>query len=205
MLFRSTFMISEPQQINIQAKTVNAFECDNINSGSVNLTVTGGTPPYNYQWSNGSITEDLTNIPMGKYSVIVTDSKGCNQTAQFEIIRQAPLSVSLNAQNVMNFDFNKLAKRFTANVSGGFAPYRLHWSKGVVEGTNNEIMETTQSTIVDLQVTDSIGCTLNYSFNVVIADIGISYDAVNCSKTKFQFSSMSATLQDNNYSYFWDF
>ena len=202
---RETFMISEPQQINIQAKSVNAFECDNINSGSINLTITGGTPPYNYQWSNGSITEDLINIPMGKYSVIVTDSKGCNQTAQFEIIRQAPLSVSLNAQNVMNFDFNRLAKRFTANVSGGFAPYRLHWSKGVVEGTNNEIMETTQSTIVDLQVTDSIGCTLNYSFNVVIADIGISYDAVNCSKTKFQFNSMSATIQDNNYSYFWDF
>ena len=202
---RETFMISEPQQINIASKITNAFECDNINSGFVNLTVTGGTPPYSYQWSDGSHSEDLSNIPAGKYSVIVTDSKACTQTTQFEIIRQDPLSVSLNSQNVMNFSFNKLAKRFTANVSGGFAPYQLHWNKGIVAGKNNEIMETSQSTIVDLQVTDSIGCTLNYSFNVVVADVGISYDAVDCSKSRYQFSSMSGSFEDTNYSYFWDF
>ena len=202
---RETFMISEPQQINIVAKTINAFECDNPNSGSINLTVTGGTAPYSYQWSNGSDSEDLTNIPTGKYSVIVTDSKGCNQSAQFSIIRQDPLTVSLNAQNVMNFKNNKLAKRFTANVSGGFAPYQLHWNMGTVDAQHNEIMETSQSTIVDLQVTDSIGCSLNYSFNVVVAEIGISYDAIDCSKSRYQFSSMSATIEENNYSYFWDF
>ena len=202
---RETFMISEPQQINIAAKVINAFECDNPNSGSINLSVTGGTPPYSYKWSNGSDSEDLNAIPTGKYAVIVSDSKGCNQSAQFEIIRQAPLTVSLNAQNVMSFSNNKLAKRFTANVSGGFAPYQLHWNKGIVEGQNNEIMETSQNTIVNLQVTDSIGCTLNYSFNVVVAEIGISYDAVDCSKSRYQFSSMSATIEENNYSFFWDF
>ena len=202
---RETFMISEPQQINLTAKTINAFECDNPNSGSIDLTVTGGTPPYHFQWSDGNNSEDLKNIPAGRYSLIVTDSKGCSQSAQFEIIRQAPLTVSLNSQNVMSFSDNKLAKRFIANVSGGFAPYQLHWNKGVVEGQNNEIMETTQSTIVDLQVTDSIGCTLNYSFNVIVAEIGISYDAIDCSKSRYQFSSMSATIEENTYSYFWDF
>ena len=115
---RETFMISEPQQINLTAKTINAFECDNPNSGSIDLTVTGGTPPYHFQWSDGNNSEDLKNIPAGRYSLIVTDSKGCSQSAQFEIIRQAPLTVSLNSQNVMSFSDNKLAKRFIANVSG---------------------------------------------------------------------------------------
>ena len=202
---RETFMISEPQQIYIQSKIVNAFDCDNPNSGSISLTVTGGTPPYSYQWSNGSDSLSLRNIPKGKYAVIITDSKGCSQSAQYEIIRQAPLTVSLNAQNVLDFDNSRVAKRFIANVSGGFAPYQLHWNNGVVEGVNNEIMRTSQSTVAELQVTDSIGCTLNYSFNIVITDIGISYEAIDCSKSRFQFNSKSAILEENNYSYLWDF
>ena len=202
---RETFMISEPQQIYIQSKVVNAFDCDNPNSGSISLTVTGGTPPYSYQWSNGSDSLSLRNIPKGNYAVIITDSKGCSQSAQYEIIRQAPLTVSLNAQNVLDFDNSRIAKKFIANVSGGFAPYQLHWNNGVVEGANNEIMRTSQSTVAELQVTDSIGCTLNYSFNIVISDIGISYETIDCSKSRFQFNSKSAILEETNYSYLWDF
>jgi Secretion system C-terminal sorting domain/Immune inhibitor A-like, MAM domain len=45
--------------------------------GSVDLTVSNGTSPYAYNWSNGATTEDLTGIAGGAYNVIVTDSNGC--------------------------------------------------------------------------------------------------------------------------------
>ncbi len=45
--------------------------------GQVNLTVSGGTPPYQFNWSNGAQTEDLQGVGAGNYTVTVTDGKQC--------------------------------------------------------------------------------------------------------------------------------
>jgi len=57
--------------------------CPGGSDGSVDLAVTGATPPVTYAWSNGAPTEDLTNVPAGTYSVTVTDANNCvaNATA----------------------------------------------------------------------------------------------------------------------------
>jgi gliding motility-associated-like protein len=47
------------------------------NTGSIELAVVGSLPPYSYLWSNGSISEELLDIPGGSYSVTVTDALGC--------------------------------------------------------------------------------------------------------------------------------
>lgn len=48
--------------------------------GQVDLTVSGGTSPYTYNWSNGETTQDLTNVSAGTYQVIITDNNGCTLT-----------------------------------------------------------------------------------------------------------------------------
>ncbi len=48
--------------------------CINTGNGSINLSVLGGTPPYTYSWSNGSTTEDLSEVLAGTYTVTVTDA-----------------------------------------------------------------------------------------------------------------------------------
>ena len=48
----------------------------NPTGGSVNLTVAGGTAPYDFQWSNGNNVEDLLNAAGGTYNVTVTDASG---------------------------------------------------------------------------------------------------------------------------------
>lgn len=49
--------------------------------GSVDLGVTGGYGPFNYQWSNGANTQDLPSVPAGNYAVTVTTADGCTATS----------------------------------------------------------------------------------------------------------------------------
>lgn len=48
--------------------------------GAIATTITGGTSPYTYSWSNGSTAANLSSLLTGTYNVIVTDAKGCVAT-----------------------------------------------------------------------------------------------------------------------------
>jgi len=50
------------------------------NNGSIDLTVSGGFPPYQYSWSTGDATQDLNALASGMYSVTITDINGCITT-----------------------------------------------------------------------------------------------------------------------------
>ena len=56
-----------------------------VSNNSIDITVSGGTPGYTFLWSNGAITEDLSNLSSGTYSVIVSDANGCTSTESFTV------------------------------------------------------------------------------------------------------------------------
>ena len=66
-------LISEPNPISISYSSNNVTTCQG-NNGSIDMTVTGGTRPYNFLWSNSDTTEDISNLTSGIYSVNITDS-----------------------------------------------------------------------------------------------------------------------------------
>lgn len=53
--------------------------------GAIDLTVLGGTPGYAFDWSNGSMTEDLEDLEAGSYEVLVIDGNGCEEGAFFTL------------------------------------------------------------------------------------------------------------------------
>lgn len=55
-------------------------DCNNQNGG-VDLTVSGGTSPYSYSWSNNATAEDISGLSYGFYWVNVEDAQGCTAWA----------------------------------------------------------------------------------------------------------------------------
>ena len=207
-----TFTILEPQPLILSANLTNALDCNNANSGAINLMVSGGTPPFIYSWSNGSSTEDLNTIPAGNYLVTVTDARGCSKTAQFVITRPSPLTLNVNTNTTANCSTHTVMQNFAAQASGGVPPYHFNWSSGTVSGINNEFMTTTQDGMMLLTVTDDIGCTTNYTFNVSIPSIGNpTFTTTSIGQTLYNLYSIEDPIQFNsvitgNYtSVVWDF
>jgi hypothetical protein len=54
-----------------------------VNTGYIDATVTGGTPPYAFSWSNGASTQDISDLIPGTYILSVTDLNGCISTNEF--------------------------------------------------------------------------------------------------------------------------
>jgi len=116
--------------------------CNGLSDGSINLSVTGGTPPYTYSWSNGATTQDISNLSSGYYNVTVTDAVGQTESSTFYISEPSPITItySVNAPSAPGFSDGSVA----VNVSGGTTPYSYSWS-----GPNNYNASTQMGTVMD--------------------------------------------------------
>ena len=77
----TTTTISEPTALSGTMSSTNTL----TNTGSAEIVVTGGTPPYTYAWSNGETTDAISQLEPGIYTVVVTDANGCEYTDSTEV------------------------------------------------------------------------------------------------------------------------
>ncbi|MBK6284342.1 MAG: HYR domain-containing protein [Draconibacterium sp.] len=63
----------------------NDVSCFSGSNGTINITVNGGTGSYNYAWSNGETSEDISGLSAGTYTVTVTDDNECSAELVIEI------------------------------------------------------------------------------------------------------------------------
>ena len=173
-IIKGSWIIDNPLLLELNADVKNPLDCLNANTGSINLVVTGGTPPFTYEWSNGANTEDLENLIPNNYTVKVTDANGCNKSASFKITRFEQLTPSIEVLTDFNCDTKHVKQTFVGHVKGGIPPYTLNWSDGIVSGANGEIMNTDNNGLVIFTVKDSFGCSADVSYNVDTPVLGIA-------------------------------
>jgi len=136
-----------------------------LSDGIINLTVSGGTAPYSYLWSNGVITQDLANLSAGTYTVTVTDLNGCIEILSAEITEPTTLSINdLIASNVTcNGGFDGAVDLV---VSGGTAPYSYNWSNGVL----TEDLSGIGAGVYNITVTDNNLVSVNGTVTIIEPD-----------------------------------
>lgn len=77
------FAVDEPNNPLIVNGTVTNSSSQVSADGTIDITITGGTSPYTFIWDNGAVTEDISNLNPGIYSVIITDDNGCATSGTF--------------------------------------------------------------------------------------------------------------------------
>ncbi|MGL3002155.1 DUF7507 domain-containing protein, partial [Flavobacterium sp. RSSB_23] len=72
--------VGQPESTLTAATSIitNNNNCVGCNNGAIDITVNGGTKPYQFLWSNGATSEDIDKLASGNYSVIISDNKGCS-------------------------------------------------------------------------------------------------------------------------------
>ena len=115
---------------------VTHVSCFNGSDAGIEITVLGGTGPYDFTWSHGATTKDVDNLMAGKYTVTVEDASNNMIIQFFDISQPDSLSVVVNStpENGMKMD-----GMVSLIVTGGTPPYQYEWSNGATGETENNL------------------------------------------------------------------
>ena len=159
-----TYTLSQPEELIVLTSIVEPVDCNGASTGKIKADVTGGNtpPPYTYQWNNGVNTANNNNIIAGSYVVVVTDVKGCTDTAEILLEEPTLLSVSISESDVTCFGYDD--GEITATATGGTPEpgipptYYYLWDDPAAQTT--QVATALSPDIYSVTVTDANGCTV---------------------------------------------
>ncbi|MDZ7876670.1 MAG: gliding motility-associated C-terminal domain-containing protein [Saprospiraceae bacterium] len=154
--------------------------CFNYTNGLATATVTGGTAPYSYSWSNGQAGgQTILGIRAGSYMLTVTDAANVQVTKDFtvgqptQLVGTATPVGGLCTAGLMNYQ---------GTGSDGTAPYTYVWRNlATNQTTDGGILNAPSAGSYHLSVTDAKGCEVTKVVNIVSdIDVTVRTVAVSC-------------------------
>ncbi len=145
---------------------VQAPLCENC-EGAIDISVIDGTAPFNFIWSNGATTEDITDLCSGDYLATVTDADGCivELTIPVENDSQNPFSVSLFDFEVCEGDCIVAEPEIEGTANGlTFAWY--DGSGQLIDNVQNITLCTPG--VYTVEVMNADGCIESATMNLVV-------------------------------------
>jgi gliding motility-associated-like protein len=158
-----TYVITEPPAITINAQ-VQAESCADARDGRIELTLTGGTPPYTLIWEHGGTEVLASGLGAGTYRVRVTDQSGCSQVGEYTLLPIPPLSLQTTTTLQATQVPLQISALLQANATGGTPPYTYRWSTG--QSTSQ--ITVLESGVYGIEILDSKGCSQESEFAVTV-------------------------------------
>jgi hypothetical protein len=153
---------------------VNGFD------GSINISVEGGKAPYSYLWSTNVITQDLSNISGGSYTVTITDALGNTLINNYTIYSKLSISaITTNEKDSADGSIN-------ITVSGGKSPYSYLWNTnsktedltGIVGGNYSVTVTDAENNTIIALYTIAPKIFELYISGSVVSDKGVFNDGI---------------------------
>jgi hypothetical protein len=123
------------------------------NTGTASANPTGGTPGYNYLWSNSATGQTITGLAAGTYTVTISDMNGCIKTTTAIVSTTAgPTATATIGSNIVCKGVS--TGSVNSSGSGGTTPYTYSWSNSA---STQNISSVSAGTYV-VTIKDANGC-----------------------------------------------
>ena len=198
-----SIVITEPQPLAL-VPTNTLIGCTGASDGSVSVSASGGTQPYNYSWSSGHTTDSVFSLNAGQYIITVTDTNNCISVDSTVVGTSMTFAMEFDSiQNASCANMNDGYARI--QVNGGSGSYNYSWSNGdSLSYTDSLLANTYMLTVLDT----TNGCMLIDSVLIteppsLIVDI-MTEQATSCFNICDGSSSVQALGGTAPYEYLWD-
>ncbi|MBK7149975.1 MAG: T9SS type A sorting domain-containing protein, partial [Bacteroidetes bacterium] len=168
-------------------------------TGSATATVSGGTGPYTYNWSNGGTNATISNVAAGGYTLTVTDATQCTIAGVANVSNVGAPTVTISSTAPSCFGGSN--GNASVTVTGGASPYTYNWNTG---GSASSISNLAAGIYV-ATVTDAAQCQAVQS--VAISNPAPIIASVNTTNAGCGTANGSATVSANggtgSFTYLW--
>lgn len=179
------------------------------NDGAIDLTVTGGTMPYSFDWDNDGTgdyndTEDLSGLTANTYNVSAVDANGCLAVASGDVLFQ--MGTPTISQGASILCAGDATAELTASPLGGNAPFTYVWTDA---GSN--VVGTTQTItglvagVYTVEVTDNSSVVASSSYTIT-EPTALTANSVTTNETFGNDGAVDLTVTGGTsaYTYAWD-
>lgn len=157
--------VTQPSAISI-TPTIVDVSCFGGNTGSIALSVSGGTSPYTYLWNDGNSSQNRTGLAAGTYSVTVTDVNNCALTYSNILVSQPASALSLSETHVNVLCYGNSTGSVNLSVTGGTSPYTYAWTGPGGFSSGLEDISNLAAGTYNVNVTDNKGCIATLSVTI---------------------------------------
>lgn len=153
-------VIEQPEVMSVALNFVQSVTCADADNGAIEITVYGGTEPYEFNWSDGSVEEDPTNLPMGDYTFTITDAKGCTWDSPTVKVNE-PNAIVLY-ETITSATSGESDGMIEIDLNGGLPPYQFYWDNGSISANLQNVPAGTHC----LTVTDAYECVVTQCYEI---------------------------------------
>ena len=174
-------------------KTDKEISCFGDKNGALSIEITGGKKPFNFKWSNGVTSQNISALAPGNYKVTITDSK--NKTVEVEKLLIEPTKLEVNSSFIRGASDDKGQNgKSSLLINGGSFPFVIQWDNG----NNQMFAQNLSAGYHSVTITDNRGCVDTSAATIPIRLIpGLARDSfkaeqiIQIEKLVFQADSIS--------------
>lgn len=155
--------------------TVTDSECGQA-TGAIDVTITSGLAPYTISWSNSQVTEDISGLSAGQYTITVTDDQNCSVDTAFSIINSNQPELVFSVSDATCGATNGA---IDLTINNGVGPYEILWTPG------------------DIASEDLTGLSAG-SYSVEVTDLGTTCEVAGSATVNFEGAPQATFVATNS-------